>query len=545
VQQGAELIAVGMFPNVWKFFWAPVADTTLTRKRWYLLACGLCAAGMLAMAVVPLGPSTLRLVDVAILMTAVAATFLGFSVEAMVAHLTPPAERGRVSGWFQAGNLGGTGIGGGAGLWLLMNLPAAWQAGLVLAGLTLACAAVLPLLPDVPAESRDTTMGGAIRNVAVDLWRVLRSRDGVLSALLCFVPVGTGAAAGVLTQATVALHWGAGAHEVEVVQGFLSGLVSMAGCLAGGYGCTRLGARTAYVVYGAIMAAVTAVMAALPATVLVYVSLSLVYAFVTGLSFAAFSAFVLDTIGAGNAATKYNGTWAWCWRRWRYTWDRRACCSPNRVAALSASSFLPPPPLPGSPGGVRRSPRRLSVDPCRPPPGQGGPALAGHRVALQGRRQGPGRVRPYRQRPGRRLPRQASPFDVVGEHRAQGRRPRLLIVRRHHLAAAAIGDFTQHGQVAAHARPAFPQRLQHRQPAALRDGGKRRRPRRGIGSRHVMIHPTLAPPQGLQPRRERPAEMRVHPADEMQLKVDAPGPQHLAHVEQEPLVLARFQDADA
>ena len=307
VQQGAELIAAGMFPNVWKFFWAPVADTTLTRRRWYLLSSVLCAAGMLAMAVVPLGPSTFLLMEAVVLVTSFAATFLGFAVEAMIAHLTPPADRGRASGWLQAGNLGGTGLGGGVGLWLLNTLPAAWQAGLVLAGLTLACAVPLAWLPDVAAESRGASMAAAIRNVAVDLWQVAKSRDGILSAVLCFVPVGTGAAAGVLTQAAVAAHWGAGAHEVELVQGILFGLVSMAGCLAGGYLCRFLGPRNSYAIFGGLMAAVTAAMAAAPATPATYVVFSLAYAVVTGFCYAAFTGFVLDAIGAGNAATKYNG----------------------------------------------------------------------------------------------------------------------------------------------------------------------------------------------------------------------------------------------
>ncbi len=307
VQQGAELIAAGLFPNVWKFFWAPIADTTLSRKRWYGLSCVLCAAGMFAMAAVPLGPGTFLLTQAVIMITAVAATFLGFAVEAMVAHLTPPADRGRVSGWLQAGNLGGTGLGGGLGLWLLNALPAAWQTGLVLAGATLACAAVLPLLPDVPAESRGTTMARAIRNVAVDLWQVARSRNGVLSAVLCFVPVGTGTAGGVLAQAQVAAHWGAGAQEVELVQGVLTGIISMGGCLLGGYACRFLRPRTGYAVFGALMAATTAAMSVAPATPFTYVAFGLVYALTTGLCYAAFSGFVLDAIGAGNAATKYNG----------------------------------------------------------------------------------------------------------------------------------------------------------------------------------------------------------------------------------------------
>lgn len=307
VQQGAELIAAGMFPNVVKLLWAPIADTTLTRKHWYVLGCVLSAAGMFAMAAVPLGPATLRLMEVIIFVTSVASTFLGFAVEAMMAHLTPPADRGRVSGWFQAGNLGGNGIGGGVGLWLLTNLPAGWMAGLILGVLTLACAAALPLLPEVVAEPRSASVVGTVHNVLADFWQAISSRDGVLSAVLCFVPVGTGAASGVLAQAEVAAHWNAGVHAVELVQGFLTGIISMVGCVVGGYGCKRLGSRTAYVVYGGIMAAVTAAMAVLPASPLVYVAGGLTYSFITGFCFAAFSAFVLDAIGTGNAATKYNG----------------------------------------------------------------------------------------------------------------------------------------------------------------------------------------------------------------------------------------------
>jgi hypothetical protein len=135
---------------------------------------------------------------------------------------------------------------------------------------------------------------------------VVWSRDGILSGLLCFLPVGTGAVAGVLAQAEVAAHWNAGAHQVELVQGVLHGIVSMGGCLTGGYLCRFLGPRNSYALFGGLMAAVTATMSIMPATPFVYVTFSLVYALVTGFCYAAFSGFVLDTIGAGNAATKYN-----------------------------------------------------------------------------------------------------------------------------------------------------------------------------------------------------------------------------------------------
>jgi len=308
VEQTATLVAANMFPQVWKFFWAPVGDKTLTRKRWYLISVVFCAAGMWAMATVPLGPKTLTLMGVIIALTSVAATFQGFAVEGLVAHITPPDDRGRVSGWFQAGNLGGSGIGGGLGLWLLNSLPAPWIAGTVLAVLTLLCAFPLLWVRDIPADKSAGSVARSVQDVAIDLWQVLKSNAGILCGLLCFLPLGTGAAASVLTQAEVAAHWGAGDHEVELVQGLLTGAISMVGCLVGGPMCGRwLSARAAYALFGGLMALVTAAMAISPATVTMYVGYSLAYAFVTGLCYAAFSALVLETIGSGHAATKYNG----------------------------------------------------------------------------------------------------------------------------------------------------------------------------------------------------------------------------------------------
>ena len=44
VEQIAELIAVSFIPQTWKFLWAPLADTTLSRKTWYVLAAIVSAA---------------------------------------------------------------------------------------------------------------------------------------------------------------------------------------------------------------------------------------------------------------------------------------------------------------------------------------------------------------------------------------------------------------------------------------------------------------------------------------------------------------------
>ena len=166
VEQGALLVAAHLFPNVWKFFWAPIADKTLTRKRWYVLSVLAVGASLFAMAVVPLGPKTLDLMTVLVIVSSFSATFIGFSVESIMAHVTPPADRGTVSGWFQAGNLGGNGIGGGLGLYLLNNVPSPWMAGAIIAALLMACMMALPFVPEVKAEASHGSVGGAIKHVA-------------------------------------------------------------------------------------------------------------------------------------------------------------------------------------------------------------------------------------------------------------------------------------------------------------------------------------------------------------------------------------------
>jgi PAT family beta-lactamase induction signal transducer AmpG len=306
VEEGASLIAIGMLPHTWKFLWAPVADMTLSRRGWYLLSVALSIVGIVVMAAVPLGPTTLNLMRAVIFVTNLASTTLGMAVEGLMAHLTPPEERGRAGGWFQAGNLGGSGVGGGLGLWMASNLPAQWMGGAVLGVGLAACAGALYVLPDVQRESSEHGVGAAVKNVVVDLWNMVRSKDGFLAALICFLPIGTGAATGVLAQAEIAAKWGAGEAEVGMVNGFASGFIAAFGCLVGGELCRRFPSRMVYAGVGALMAAVSIAMALAPATPTTFVLGGLTYSLVTGFAYAAFTGLVLETIGLGAAATKYN-----------------------------------------------------------------------------------------------------------------------------------------------------------------------------------------------------------------------------------------------
>ena len=300
----AGVIAAGYIPHSWKFLWAPIADTTLSRKTWYLLAAAVSMAGVFAMGAVPATEASLPLLTAVVLVSNLAVTFLAMSVESFMAHGTHDGEKGRAGGWFQAGNLGGQGVGGGAGLWMTQYLADAWMVGAVLAAAGLACCLALRFVLEPQAVHRG---GGLVRNVAnvlTDLWAVVRSRFGFLALLVCFLPIGTGAASNLWSA--VAGDWHASANTVALVNGVLGGIVSAVGCIAGGYLCDRMDRKTAYCAYGVLQALCAVAMALAPRTEFSYIVFTMVYWFITGLTYAAFSAVVLEAIGHGAVATKYN-----------------------------------------------------------------------------------------------------------------------------------------------------------------------------------------------------------------------------------------------
>ncbi len=304
VEQVAALVAFSYIPQTWKFLWAPVADTTLSRKRWYVLAGLVSAVGIFVTGAVPADERSLPLLYAAVLVSNVAVTFLAMASESLMIYNTPPELHGRAGGWFQAGNLGGNGLGGGAGLWLAQTLPEPWMAGAALAVACALCGAALWFVPEPPPMARTGNYGRTLLAVLKDLWQVARARAGILALLICFLPIGSGAASNLWSA--VADDWHASANTVALATGVFSGIVSALGCLAGGYGSDRMDRKTAYALYGLLMAMCTVAMAIAPRTEAMYVVFTLMYAFIQGLTYAGFTAVVLETIGLGAAATKFN-----------------------------------------------------------------------------------------------------------------------------------------------------------------------------------------------------------------------------------------------
>lgn len=311
----AVLTGLSFLPHTFKFLYAPLVDLTLTRKRWFVLSSITSALGLALLGMVPATEAGLPWLRILVVVGNIATATLSMSVESLMAYNTAPDELGRTAGWFQAGNLGGGGLGGGLALVIAENTTLPWLPGVVLAIVCLLTGLAIRHTAEPPAHVPTSVPGRvasnalhaawhAVLHVFQDLWQVARSRTGYLGLLICFLPIGSGAAGNLFPL--FAAEWGATANDVAATSGALSGLLSAVGCMVGGHFCDRMDRRTAYALFGFLMVACALLMAWAPHTLTMYYVFVLGYGFIAGLCFASFTAVTLEAIGKGAAATKYS-----------------------------------------------------------------------------------------------------------------------------------------------------------------------------------------------------------------------------------------------
>jgi MFS family permease len=300
----AAIVGTAFFAHSFKFVWAPIGDYSLTRKKWYVIAASVMAAGIFAMSVTPISAGTVPLLTLLVLGSNLAATFLAFATEGLMAHNTTPAARGRAAGWFQSGNQFGQTAGGGIGLYLMKHLPAPWQAGAVLAAIVLACATALVSLEEPPRALTGESVGTRARDAWRELRGVLVSRPGRIALLLAALPIGTGAAQ--FLFGSLGPEWNASADAVSFALGAGGGVAIVLGCLAGGFLADRIDKPRAYAISCALGVAAAVLLAASPRSSAGYTVATLLYTFTLGMCVASLTGLVLSLIGDHAAATKIN-----------------------------------------------------------------------------------------------------------------------------------------------------------------------------------------------------------------------------------------------
>jgi MFS family permease len=285
----ANVIAISSFPNVWYFLWSPVVDIGFLRRTWVMIAAGFSA--LCAIAAIALPGLSLTQLTVLLLTGNVVAMLLSSANGAVLTNLDP-ARRGRASGWYQAGNLGGGALGAGAAIWMADKIPVpllALASGAIVFVPALAALRIaedpMPRLPVLPL----------FRAMTHDVWDVLKSPATLMGLVFFLSPVGSAAIANLISSVGPDYH--ATDAQVAWVSGLAGGLLSALGCVIGGFLCDRINRMTAYALAGLLSVPFSAWMAFRVGSPMAYAAGYTGYSLAAGIAYAAFTALELDILG--------------------------------------------------------------------------------------------------------------------------------------------------------------------------------------------------------------------------------------------------------
>lgn len=295
------MVAIAFSANLWRFLWGPLADLTLSLRKWFWIAIVSSSVGLLVLCITPITTKNALLLVAVQFVSQVAATLIMLPVGGFMAHRIADGKKGSAGGWFQAGNLAGTGVGGGAGLWLCTHYGIL-TAGIVLSTASLILGFSVLLIKDVPCNQQER-ISQRIRHMGRDLLEMIKIPIVLFVIMMICMPIGPGAVSNLWSA--IAKDWHVGADMIALVTGILSSIVSAIGCLLGGFIADRYGNWVAYLSCGLACVLSTLVMSALPMQPYFFVGGVLAYSFTTGMVYAAFSSVVLFAIGRHNASTKY------------------------------------------------------------------------------------------------------------------------------------------------------------------------------------------------------------------------------------------------
>jgi MFS transporter, PAT family, beta-lactamase induction signal transducer AmpG len=300
----AGLVGLRLLPNTWAFLAGPLIDSCLTSVRWYIISIVALAFCSVGFAFFPIQLASSAAYGALCLLSGITSTLSCSAASATLALTTPNAVRGACAGWRQAGNFIGFCFGGGGALWLATHAGGLRTAGLVVAMLYLLC--MFPLLVvrvPAPVAPRGAGVVVAARSAIGSLWKLLRTRIGILAVLAVMLPAGLGVAAYLLPA--VAGDWHASADVVATATGALAGLASVPGCIIAGYLCDRFSRRTVYLWCALLASVAEGLMAYAPHTPTGFVALVLVTSAVTGLAYGSVSAVIYEQLQQAGAATVY------------------------------------------------------------------------------------------------------------------------------------------------------------------------------------------------------------------------------------------------
>jgi MFS family permease len=301
VSVAASITALGVSAFILYFLWAPFVDLSLSLHKWYLIGTGFCSATLLLFCLIPLNNSFTGLLTTIVMLTVIAGSISFLPVGGFLAKTVSEDKKGRASGWYMAGNLGGTGLGGGAGIWLSNHFS--YHTAIIILSVSIFTTSIaLFFVPQVYA-AKDTRLKEKINMIASDIRNLIFSPIALFTMAILVMPIGIGAASNLWSS--VATDWNVNAPDiVALITGTLCGVTSIIGCAVGGWIADKLGRWWLYFGSGLMMAAITLIMGFsifLPVT---FITGVLFYAFTLGLTFTSITNVIIKATGKGLASTK-------------------------------------------------------------------------------------------------------------------------------------------------------------------------------------------------------------------------------------------------
>lgn len=306
---GKDLDSIGWYnallfvPTFLLFLYAPTVDIGPRRKHWLVIVSVLGAACLIASFQRPLPEHVIAYLALGFAAQLIS-SLVGSCAGGLMAASMPDALRGKAGGWYNVGNLSGGGLFAAIAIKMIGD-----GVDPRLIGALVAAMMILPALgvlwidePPRPYVAPRVVFRQTVREVG----EILSSRSGLTGIALSLSPVGTAALANFFSG--MAEPYRVGADTVALVTGLGGVGLNALGAFIGGYLGDRFNRRVLYLVSGTLTAVCGVAMALSPRTAPTYVAGVACYALITGFCYAAFTAYVLETIGNSDrtAATKYS-----------------------------------------------------------------------------------------------------------------------------------------------------------------------------------------------------------------------------------------------
>ena len=306
---GKQLGSIGWYnallfvPTFLLFLYAPIVDIGPRRKHWLVIVSVVGAACLLVTFQLRL-PEQIPMYLAFGFAAQLIASLVGSCSGGLMAASMPDELRGKAGGWYNVGNLSGGGLFAAAAIAMIGR-----GVNPLILGVLVAVMMVAPALgmlwiderprPHVPPRE-------VFRQTLREVGAVLFSRSGLTGMALSLSPVGTVALINYFSGMSRA--YGVDANTVALLTLISNVAMQALGAFIGGYVCDRFNRRVLYLVGGTLAAVCAIVMALSPPTPATYVIGVMTYTLITGFCYAAFTAYVLETIGKSDrtAATKYS-----------------------------------------------------------------------------------------------------------------------------------------------------------------------------------------------------------------------------------------------